>query len=81
MPSPVLELRDATVVKNDRRILDSLTLTIGVGEHTAIIGPNGAGIQRYGSLGVPVALTAIAFIIGLLVLPAAKETRGEPLPA
>jgi hypothetical protein len=41
----------------------------------------GAGIQRYGSLGVPVALTAAAFVIGLLVLPAAKETKGEPLPA
>jgi MFS family permease len=41
----------------------------------------GAGIQRFGSLGVPVALTAIAFVIGLLVLPAAKETRGEALPA
>src|SRR6266566_5352649 len=40
----------------------------------------GAGIARYGSLGVPVAVTAVAFIIGLLVLPAAKETRGEPLP-
>src|ERR1700704_3691711 len=42
-PPPVLELTDATVVKNDRRILDGLTLTIGVGEHTAIVGPNGAG--------------------------------------
>jgi MFS family permease len=41
----------------------------------------GAGIQRFGSLGVPVAITAIAFIVGLLVLPAAKETRGEALPA
>jgi ABC-type antimicrobial peptide transport system permease subunit len=41
----------------------------------------GAGIQRYGSLGVPVALTAAAFDLGLLVLPAAKETKGEPLPA
>jgi len=41
----------------------------------------GAGIQRFGSLGIPVAITAVAFIIGLLVLPAAKETRGEPLPA
>ncbi len=41
----------------------------------------GAGIQRFGSLGVPVAVTAIAFVIGLLVLPAAKETRGEALPA
>ena len=40
----------------------------------------GAGIARYGSLGVPVAVTAAAFIIGLLVLPAALETRGKPLP-
>jgi MFS family permease len=41
----------------------------------------GAGIQAYGSLGVPVAVTAIAFIIGLLVLPASEETEGKPLPA
>ena len=41
--SPVLELRDATVVRDDRRILDSLTLTIRAGEHTAVVGPNGAG--------------------------------------
>jgi len=40
---PVLELRDATVVKGDRRVLDGLTLTIHAGEHTAIVGPNGAG--------------------------------------
>ena len=43
MSVPVLELIDATVVKNDRRILNSLSLTIREGEHTAIIGPNGAG--------------------------------------
>jgi len=45
MPSsePVLELIDATVVKDDRRVLDGLTLTIHAGEHTAIVGPNGAG--------------------------------------
>ena len=30
---------------------------------------------------VPVAVTAIAFIIGLLVLPASEETEGKPLPA
>ena len=41
----------------------------------------GAGVASYGSLGVPVALTSIAFVLGLLVLPFAVETRGKPLPA
>jgi iron complex transport system ATP-binding protein len=40
---PILELDDATVVKDDRRVLDGLTLTIHQGEHTVILGPNGAG--------------------------------------
>jgi MFS family permease len=39
----------------------------------------GAAISRYGTLGTPVALTAIAFVIGLLLLPLGTETRGEPL--
>ena len=41
----------------------------------------GAGVQRYGSLGIPVALTSIAFAIGLLLVPFGAETRGESLPA
>jgi MFS family permease len=41
----------------------------------------GAGVQRYGSLGIPVALTSIAFVIGLLLVPFGAETRGECLPA
>jgi MFS family permease len=41
----------------------------------------GAGIARYGSLGVPVAVVAMAFIFGLVVLPLARETKGQPLPA
>jgi MFS family permease len=41
----------------------------------------GAGVAAYGSLGVPVALTAVAFIIGLAILPLAEETRGKALPA
>lgn len=40
----------------------------------------GAGIQRYGSLGVPVALTSLAFALGLALLPFTPETRGEELP-
>ena len=41
--APILELNDATVVKDERTVLDGLTLTIREGEHTAILGPNGAG--------------------------------------
>jgi MFS family permease len=41
----------------------------------------GAGIQAYGSMGVPVALTAIPFVIGLCLLPMGMETKGKPLPA
>jgi iron complex transport system ATP-binding protein len=39
----VLELANATVVKDGHRVLDGLTLSIAEGEHTAIVGPNGAG--------------------------------------
>jgi MFS family permease len=39
----------------------------------------GAAISHYGTLGKPVAFTAIAFLIGLLLLPLGKETRGQPL--
>jgi MFS family permease len=41
----------------------------------------GSGVQRYGSLGVPVAMTALGFAIGLLLIPFGAETRGQPLPA
>ena len=41
----------------------------------------GAGVQHFGSLGIPVALTSIAFAIGLLLIPFGAETRGQTLPA
>jgi MFS family permease len=41
----------------------------------------GSGIQSYGSLGVPVAITAIAFVFGLILVPMSDETRGKSLPA
>ena len=41
----------------------------------------GAGVQHYGSLGTPVALTSLAFAVGLLLRPFGVETRGQGLPA
>jgi MFS family permease len=41
----------------------------------------GAGVARWHTIGTPVALTSIAFIVGLLLLPFGKETQGEALPA
>jgi hypothetical protein len=40
----------------------------------------GSLVSRMGTLGWPVAFTAIAFGIGLLVIPLAVETRGQLLP-
>ncbi len=40
----------------------------------------GAMVLRMGTLGTPVALTAIAFAIGLLIVPFAVETTGKALP-
>jgi MFS family permease len=40
----------------------------------------GYGIRHYGSLGTPVAMTSIAFAIGLCLIPFGAETRGQPLP-
>ena len=41
----------------------------------------GAGVRHFGSLGIPVALTATAFVVGLVLVPFGVETRGRPLPA
>lgn len=40
----------------------------------------GAGVRHFGSLGTPVAITAVAFALGLLLIPWGVETRGQPLP-
>src|SRR5260370_3658273 len=41
----------------------------------------GAGVQHYGSLGIPIAMTSLAFAVGLLLIPFGVETRGQVLPA
>jgi MFS family permease len=41
----------------------------------------GAGVAYFHTIGTPVALTSIAFLLGLLLLPFGEETKGKTLPA
>lgn len=41
----------------------------------------GAGVRHFQTLGTPVALTALAFLVGLMFVPFGEETKGKPLPA
>ena len=38
----------------------------------------GAGVSRYHTIGTPVAMTSVAFAIGLLLLPFGEETNRLP---
>jgi MFS family permease len=40
----------------------------------------GAMVLHMKTLGVPIAITAVAFLIGLAVIPLAPETKGQELP-
>ena len=41
----------------------------------------GAGVRHFNALGIPVAMMALAFIVGLALVPLGEETKGKPLPA
>jgi MFS family permease len=41
----------------------------------------GAMVRHAGTIGKPVAFTAVAFGVGLLIIPFAQETHGAPLPS
>lgn len=43
MTSPLVELRDVTVLRNSRAIVDQINFSVHEGEHWIILGPNGAG--------------------------------------
>jgi len=56
------------------------TSSIGRFAGCAMVFLVGAGITYFRTLGIPVALTAAAFVVGLLLLPLGEETRGKALP-
>jgi MFS family permease len=40
----------------------------------------GAGVSHYGTIGIPVAITSLAFVAGLFLIPFGMETNGHVLP-
>lgn len=40
---PVIEVKDLTVYRNNMVVLESVSLNVGKGEFTAVVGPNGSG--------------------------------------
>jgi len=67
---------DTTVRATAFAFATSFGRFIGAGINFAI----GGMVRNMGTLGKPVAMTAIAFGIGLLIIPFAHETKGKVLP-
>jgi iron complex transport system ATP-binding protein len=43
MPAPLLDYQNVSVYRGDTLALDRITMSVAVGEHVAILGPNGCG--------------------------------------
>jgi uncharacterized membrane protein YccF (DUF307 family) len=41
----------------------------------------GAGIHHFKTIGIPVAMSALVFIVGMALVPLGEETKGKHLPA
>ena len=54
----------------------SIGRLIGAGVNFVLAG----AVLHVGTIGTPVAYTAIAFAVGLLIIPLSRETRGQALP-
>lgn len=67
---PLLEIRDVSLARGERRVLDGFSLAVRRGEVHGLLGPNGAGKS-----------SAFSVLIGLLP-PSGGELRlqGEPVP-
>jgi MFS family permease len=56
--------------------ISSIGRFVGVGMVFAIA----AGVNHFGNIGTPIALTSIILFLGLFLLPFTVETKGQPLP-
>ncbi|SMO68458.1 ABC transporter ATP-binding protein [Fodinibius sediminis] len=44
---PILQFRDVTAYRNNTKVMDQFSMTIGRMDHTAIVGPNGSGKSTF----------------------------------
>jgi MFS family permease len=71
------ELYDTSCRASGMGFISSIGRFVGVGMVFLIA----AGVNHFGSIGTPIALTSIVLFLGLFLLPFTVETRGKPLPS
>lgn len=65
--TPLLEITNASIIKNGRTLLDHISLKIEHGEHTAILGANGSG------------KSTLMKLISFIDYPSWEERKVEPV--
>jgi MFS family permease len=70
------ELYDTSCRGSGMGFISSIGRFVGVGMVFLIA----AGVNHFGNIGTPIALTSIVLFLGLFLLPFTVETRGKPLP-
>jgi MFS family permease len=70
------ELYDTSCRGSGMGFISSIGRFVGVGMVFLIA----AGVNHFGNIGTPIALTSIVLFAGLFLLPFTVETRGQPLP-
>ena len=70
------ELYDTSCRGSGMGFISSIGRFVGV----AMVFLVGAGVNHFGNIGTPIALTSIVLFLGLFFIPFAHETKGQPLP-
>ena len=70
------ELYDTSCRGSGMGFISSIGRFVGVGMVFLVA----AGVNHFGNIGTPIALTSIVLFLGLFLIPFAHETKGQPLP-